>query len=478
MPKLTPKRSHKYLISWVNQQISKGVKRARIAVGGVPNLYLNYQAAASVDGQPSNRGYTTYSYRKQANARFPQGREIGLGSFDDVSLAEARDKARKLMVQFDAGIDPIEVKRSEQAKLLAEVCELEKLSHTFGEVAQEYMHFMSKAGAWKNNAKGELQADSRLRLHILPTLGKRPVATISSKDVAELFNNGSFNGISSMSNKCRALIRDICTFAQSKGFRPHNLPDPTDLKALRFMVEPGKADRQEEVPQPSLSYEEIPEFFSWLMGLEYLGARALAFLILTGGRMGQVRHWSESNEIRGARWSQIDLEEQTWSIRAPEMKTGKYRRRPYVCPLSTAAVELLKAQPRVSCCDFVFPGGSGRICNKPVSGTAIRQCIKYVEIASGRLWVDRVQTEELGRPVRIVPHGFRATFSTWANSPRNIRVFSGSAIERVLDHALDDPLKYRRADYDPLLFDETRAVLEAWGRYCTTGLWPDEPDPK
>ena len=95
----------------------------------------------------------------------------------------------------------------------------------------------------------------------------------------------------------------------------------------------------------ALPYAEIPQFMSELRERDGVSARALEFTILSATR---------TNESIGARWSEIDLKDKTWTIPGERMKS----KRPHRVPLSDRALAILKTLPREG--EFVFPGGTGK----------------------------------------------------------------------------------------------------------------------
>jgi integrase len=92
---------------------------------------------------------------------------------------------------------------------------------------------------------------------------------------------------------------------------------------------------------PALPWHEIGEFMTELRKREGVSARVVEFAILTACRSGKVR---------GARWSEIDLEAKLRTIPAERMKAGKGHR----VPLTTSAVALLSVIEHGG--GFVFPG--------------------------------------------------------------------------------------------------------------------------
>ncbi|MBC7438007.1 MAG: tyrosine-type recombinase/integrase, partial [Bdellovibrionales bacterium] len=125
--------------------------------------------------------------------------------------------------------------------------------------------------------------------------------------------------------------------------------------------------------------DEVPAFFAALRQHEGSGARALEFAILTAARSG---------EVRGATWSEVDLEAKEWVVPAERMKAGKEHR----VPLAGVAVEELQGLPRIKGTDLVFPSTKKTVLSDMTLLAVMR-----------RMKVD------------AVPHGFRSSFvSGWA----------------------------------------------------------------
>jgi integrase len=163
-----------------------------------------------------------------------------------------------------------------------------------------------------------------------------------------------------------------------------------------------------------------------LRSREGTAAAALEFLILTASR---------TNEVIGARWSEIDVGARMWSVPAPRMKGGREHR----VPLTPAAIAVLKRM-RGQGGDFVFPGA------KAGQGLSNMALLKVLE--------------RMGRG-DLTAHGFRATFKTWASERTN---FPRELVEAALAHVLGDKVEaaYQRGD----LFDKRRRLMDAWAEFC------------
>jgi integrase len=156
-------------------------------------------------------------------------------------------------------------------------------------------------------------------------------------------------------------------------------------------------------------------------------ALALEFLILTAARGG---------EVRGALWSEIDLEKKVWAIGAERMKT----KRPHRIPLTRRMLEILAEAKTLNRSDLVFPGPDGK---KPLSESAFKELL------------DRMGYSE------ITPHGFRSSFRDWAAEETD---FPNEVAEMALAHTIKNNTEaaYRRGD----LFDKRRQLMEEWQRFC------------
>ncbi|MGZ5849899.1 MAG: tyrosine-type recombinase/integrase, partial [Methyloceanibacter sp.] len=160
-------------------------------------------------------------------------------------------------------------------------------------------------------------------------------------------------------------------------------------------------------------------------------ARALEFAILTAARTG---------EAIGARWSEMDLLEKTWTLPAGRMKAGREQR----VPLSARALAILEEmQPHHHGEDaFVFPGAK---LGRPLSNMAFLMLLR-----------------RMGRN-NLTAHGFRSSFRDWAAERTN---FPSEVVEMALAHMVGSKVEaaYRRGD----LFEKRRRLMAAWATFCST----------
>src|SRR5260370_21921213 len=175
----------------------------------------------------------------------------------------------------------------------------------------------------------------------------------------------------------------------------------------------------------ALPYGEVPALMKVLGAMEGLGPVALGFLILTGGRTG---------EVIGAQWNEMDLAKGVWTIPAERMKAAREHR----VPLNAEAIALLEGLARIG--ELVFPGMRR---GKPLSNMALLQTLR------------RMKRNDL------TAHGFRSSFRDWA---AEMTSFPREVIEASLAHTIRTQVEraYLRSD----LFEKRRLLMVAWGQHC------------
>jgi integrase len=212
-----------------------------------------------------------------------------------------------------------------------------------------------------------------------------------------------------------------------------NPADPRRLRSVGWAPQSPKAS----TPYPSLEWRRMPEFMAELARHDAAAAQCLAFTILTVARNGAAHQ---------AKWKNIDLERRVWSVPIPDLKDSKHRTAPFVVPLSTAALELIKALPRRGA--FLFPNAAGQ----PISDQAIGNLMRRLHHRGD--WKDPVT----GKPV--VAHGFRSSFRVWA-----LR-FDREIAELSMGHAFYRPAEKPYVRDDDTVLALRRDMLEAWARHC------------
>ena len=332
-------------------------------------------------------------------------RDIGLGGISWVSLAEARDKARKARKIAKDGGDPLAEKRAKEGM------------KTFEEAAREVYENL-KPG-WREGGVHVKHWISSLERFVFPVIGQRPIDTIQSGDVLTVLTP-IWHKTPETARRVKQRIRTVMQWAKGANLYDEENPVEAAEGSLPKHVS-GQVKHYAAMP-----YDALPGFMADLAGRKGVAALALRFLILTAARSG---------EVRGARWSEFDLENGVWAVPGERMKAKMDHR----VPLTAEALAALDAARGLDP-DLVFPGQRR---GKPMSDMTLTAILRRMERGD------------------FTAHGFRSTFRDWAaertSAPREIAElclahFVGNAVERA----------YRRSD----LFDKRRDLMDRWARWC------------
>lgn len=371
------------------------------AVGGVAGLYL----------QVLPSGGRSWVLRAMVGGR---RRDMGLGGFPDVTLAGARESARRAREKIDDGYDPIEERKARKSALRSAAARVV----TFEEAAKAYI--ATHEDSWRN-AKHRQQWENTLEVYAFPKIGKLSVRDI---DVAHVLSvlEPIWKDRTETATRLRGRIERVLGWATSRGHREGLNPARWRDHLDQQLAAPGKISKA--VHHAALPIDGVAAFMAELRLADGTGARALDFVILTAARSG---------EVRGARWSEIDLASKVWTVPGERMKAGKEHR----VPLSPSAIALLSKLPRIAGTDLVFPAPRGG----PLSDMTLTAVLRRMKVPA-------------------TAHGFRSTFRDWAaertNYPRDVA-------EMALAHTIGDKVEaaYRRGD----LFDKRARMMAEWARF-------------
>lgn len=318
-----------------------------------------------------------------------KNRDMGLGRWPEVSIAEAREAAETARKSVRAGNDPIfeRIKRKKAGQPL----NLKQAVAGCFEARKAELKGDGEAGRWM----------SPLNVHVIPKIGKYPVEKIDQHVLADLLKP-IWHAKPEAAAKALNRIGQTLKHAAALGLAV-DLQATTKARALL-----GKQRRSTE-HIPAMPYEDAPDFYKSLRRSGTASSLALRFLLLTLGRTTEVRLASEA-----------EIEGDVWNIPAVRTKTNTARR----VPLVQGAQDIIK----LSGDGYLFT-----YLDKPISDAAMLKLMK-----------DRGLTAR--------PHGFRATFRTWVeeqtDTPFKIAEAAlGHAVDTgvVAAYQRSDRLEKRRA---------------------------------
>ena len=359
-------------------------------------------------------------------------RDMSLGSYPQIALADARKAAVDAQALIARGIDPIEARKvSRQAA---------KPVPLFKDIAKEVI---AEEQAKSSNANVRRQWAHRLGEAYCKQLLSRPVNEITATDIAKLLKPHWIQRPEA-SKKLRIALHRVFEVARIRLRDEHNIifENPArwdDLKAMGF-APPKQLSRGRH---PSLPYDQMPAFMTALREEGGIAARMLEFTILTNVRSGAAR---------AATWKEIDLDKALWTVPLSSLKDREHRTEAFRVPLSPGAVDILREMQKVRDGDLVFPSPSGKM----FTDMAMLVLLRRMNAGGEKpVWFDPAD----GRPV--VPHGFRATFKTWCEE---IATFPHSVVEEAMGHAVGNAVEraYKRTD----LLEQRRKLMNAWAVHC------------
>jgi integrase len=363
-------------------------KPGRHSIEGVKGLYLSV-------GPTSSR----WLYRYHRNGK---PTEAGLGSLDDVSLAQAIDKAQEYRKTVKSGGDPIALKRA--AKLERQK---ETNGKTFADLVDQYeARFKGEPGTRPTAAL--------IRRHCRDLID-RPIQSLDRNAVVACLDPLQRRLPRTRARALRALST-VCGFAEENGLMAMNAADPKLFKKT-WPATPKPTHHR------ALDYRACPALFQRLMARGSTASLALAFLMLTGSR---------SAEVLGGKRCEVNGD--LWSIPATRMKN----RKPHVVPLTEPALLILrKATKRRPHSDYLFPANHG--------GKLSDRCLEGL----------------IHRGLRLdcSVHGFRSSLRDWLGNETEV---PRETCEEILSHTLGGVEgAYRRSSSTA----KKRAALELWATY-------------
>jgi len=392
----------------------------RHAVGGTPSgLSLNI----------TDTGARSWIFRVTVRGN---RRHIGLGSYPEVSLAEARGKALEMKRKISSGIDPVEERQIERSASALEQRQRINFEDAFNRYDEEKLQGELK------NAKHVKQWRSTLSTYAFPTIGDKAVASITVEDILTVLRP-IWTTKNETASRVRQRIEAVLDWSRVMGFREGE--NPARWKGNLQQLLPSKSKVKSENRHPAVALTEISDWFRLLRTRDGMAARALEFLTMTASRSG---------EVRGALWNEIDFERGIWTVPAERMKAGREHR----VPLASHVVELLANLPRHLDCPFVFPSPK----NEQMSDMTISAVMRRMQETEKKHGKMGYLDPRSRRPA--VPHGLRSSFRDWAaertNYPREMAEIAlahnvGSDVERA----------YRRGD----MVERRREMMEEWAQF-------------
>jgi integrase len=394
-------------------------KRAEHPDGRVTGLYLVIQ--------PSGAKSWALRYRAAGTPR-----KLTIGSYPAVDLATARKRAQEALGDVAGGKDPAAVKQASKAAAKAERADDDKRVERVAEAfIKRHVRLSGKVGAgWG------AEIERLFKIEILPRIGTKHIGGVTKNDVLAILDAIVDRGSPITANRCFAVLRKFFNWAADA----RGLIVVSPCKGIEAPAAETSRDRVLDDGEIRLAWRAF-DAVGWPFG------PICKLLLLTGARR---------SEIAEATWQEIHLSAKTLTLPGSRTKNGE----PHEIPLSDAAVEIIKALPRIE-------GRSGLVFSTTgktsVSGfSRSRDLIERAMLAElRRAAIERGEDpEKVETPKPWTMHDLRRTCASGMASLK----IAPHVVEAVLNHK-NGVIKGVSAIYNRYSYAaEKRAALEAWAR--------------
>ncbi|MGN6304861.1 MAG: tyrosine-type recombinase/integrase [Mesorhizobium sp.] len=385
---------------------------------------LTAKAVSSLPPGKHADGGGLWVYKRENGAQwvlrftiYGRRREMGLGSVTLVSLKEARETASECRKMVYAGIDPIKERVRKRREDARNIHLLKNVAEDAFEARKAELKGDGKAGRWF----------TPLQLHILPKLGKVPVAELDQKDIRDTLAP-IWHTKAETARKALNRLAIVMRHAAALGLEV-DMQATEKAKALL-----GKSRHKAE-NIPAMPWKDVPAFYQSLTDgtVTHL---ALRLLILTSVRSGPLRHIHEDQ-----------IEGDVWTIPGEAMKGRRDATPDFRVPLSTEALSVINEARRHERGGFLFPSQRRGVISDMTMGMFMQRA-KLV----------------------YRPHGFRSSLRDWIEEATETPY---EVAETVLGHTVGGSVEraYRRTDY----LEQRRVLMEKWASHVTGKSSAEKP---
>jgi integrase len=343
---------------------------------------------------PQGGRYWRYEYRFLGKRKL-----LALGTYPEVTITKAREKAAKAREAIADGHDPSILKRQKK------IADLAQSESTFSKIASKLVARKRKAG----RADITISKMEWILGKVEKDFGHRPIGSITAADIVKVVARENDAENFETARRMRTVLGEVFRYAMQNGLA---------------VLDPALATKGEVTANKPKHYAALLEPLRVGAMLRSIDDYAVRNVITGSALQLMALLYPRPGELRQANWSEFDLENATWTIPASRMKL----RQVHVKALPRQAITVLKRLQEVS-------GPQGNVF--PAIGKSAN-CLSENTL--------NVALRRMGIPANDhTSHGFRATASTLLNASNH---FSADAIERSLSHQDKDAVRraYARGD--------------------------------
>lgn len=364
---------------------------------------------------------TQYRYWRLKYRRPTDKKEdtFSIGTYPEITLAKAREKALEARTLIANGIDP----KQEKKRLQKE----EEIAHmsVFSKVAYKCIDLQ---GLEDNTHKKKI---ARLMNYVFPHIGKTPIQNIGAPDLVKILDLVTAQSKIDTAKKIRQELNQIFTYAVQMGLTKDN-----PAQYLNSAIPSAPVMHRAAIIEPEAFGQLLTSIDTYDKNSLVGAALKLAPLV-----------FQRPFELVSMEWSEVDFDEALWTIPKEKKKERKHRSEDHTVPLSRQAITILKSIKKLTGERiFVFSN-----LKKKDSHITTASLVKALRI----LGYD-TKTEQN-------THGFRASARTLMAEQLNMRQ---DLIEHQLAHNVRDTLgrAYNRTTF----LKERKAMMQEWANYLSS----------
>ena len=340
---------------------------------------------------------------------------MGLGTFPEISIVDARQKAEDNRRLVHQKIDPIDDKRRQEVLR-------NQQNKKFSYIADLYIK-AKKQEEWRS-PRSEQSWRHTINTYAIPYLDKKPFIDINVDDIHELLMP-IWSSKTETARRLQQRLFRIFGFAKIKKWYERDNPATWTGGLQEIMSDPYKIHKVTSFA--SLKYSDIAKFYQDISKFDLITVYALRLLILTATR---------TKEVIEAKFSEFDIDKKVWTIPEHKMKAGVEHK----VPLSDAAIQIINFMRKKHDHEYVF--------HTKASG-------KYISNNAMLVFLKKHYTKK-----KVTVHGFRSTFRTWAEEAGE---YQHHAIEFCLAHQL--PTKVEKSYLRTNLFEMRKKIMNDWEKF-------------
>ncbi|MBU1666943.1 tyrosine-type recombinase/integrase [bacterium] len=349
---------------------------------------------------------------------------LPFGKYPNLSLADARTLHKEALSKIAMGINPVEEKRANKAKL----------KHVTNEKKNT---FKSVVEIWLKKKEKEVVASTYTKLKrgierdFYPVIENKPINSVTKGDIVKIVQSIEARGANETAHRSLWTAHQIWRMAVSSDRAKHNIIADIEANDVLKPQSRNKTKSYRTITNP----QRIGEL---LRAIEtYKGSHTLRSLLKLLPHVAL-----RSQSIRLASWKEIDLTKGVWVVPSEHLKLKKQfkglREYDLTLPLSPQAIAILKEiEPYTRDADYIFSSPLSR--KRPLTAEAVEQAFKRLDFSE-----------------EITPHGVRHMFSTLVNESGKFR---REVIEAFLGHTERNKI---RATYNKATYEDEKKELACW----------------